>query len=366
MEERKEVFIVGTCGVPASYGGFETLVDKLVEHCGNKVKFTVFCDKNTKILNLNLTEYKGADLKYLPLKANGISSIFYDALSMLKCLVARPDCILVLGVSGAFMIPFLRIMSNSKIVTNVDGLEWKRSKWGALAKIYLWCSEWIAIKFSSVVIADNRGIVDYLQEYRGVDAQCIAYGGDNTADSELKPCNIDFDYSTEYFLSICRIEPENNVEMILEAFSNSNKKLLFIGNWQSSAFSKFLFEKFSGHSRLSLLDPIYDKQIIKLLRERCIAYVHGHSAGGTNPTLVESLWYSPEVLAFDCCFNRYTLDEMGHYFIDSGSLSELLKNNDFKCPEHNYRKLAELRYNWTEISSQYLSIFTQDTACAKK
>ena len=151
----KRVTIIGTQGVPAQYGGFESLVENLVgEQCDRDIKYTVFC--SSKDLPQQREEYKGAKLKYIPLSANGVQSIPYDMLSLLK-VPKETDVILVLGVSGSLILPFFKPFSKKKFVINIDGLEHRRDKWGKAARWYLKLSEKMAVKYADVIIADNKG-----------------------------------------------------------------------------------------------------------------------------------------------------------------------------------------------------------------
>ena len=151
---KKKVAVIGTVGIPAKYGGFETLTEYLVENSNEDFDFTVYCSKPK--YKERPKSYKNSRLVYLPLEANGKSSIPYDALSIIHALFYA-DVLLVLGVSGAFLLPFVKFFTKKKIVTNIDGLEWKRDKWGGLAKKYLKKQEAIAVKYSHEVVADNQG-----------------------------------------------------------------------------------------------------------------------------------------------------------------------------------------------------------------
>ena len=156
----KKICVIGTVGVPASYGGFETLVDKLIESDG--VEFTVYC--SSRHYTERLDSYKNCQLVYIPfLKANGVMSVLYDMVSIIHALVVGHRNFLVLGVSGALIFPLLKLVPRVRLVTNIDGLEWRRSKWNKPAKFLLRFFEKIAVKFSDSIIADNDAISDYVQ-----------------------------------------------------------------------------------------------------------------------------------------------------------------------------------------------------------
>ena len=154
----QKVAIIGTVGVPANYGGFETLVENIIgENSSDDIEYTVFC--SSKSYKKKVSSYKGAKLKYIGLKANGAQSTLYDIMSMLKT-TNKYDVALVLGVSGCIFLPVFRLWFRNHLIVNIDGLEHKREKWGKFAKWFLRKSEAIAVKYADVVVADNKGIQD--------------------------------------------------------------------------------------------------------------------------------------------------------------------------------------------------------------
>jgi glycosyltransferase involved in cell wall biosynthesis len=351
--KEKEIYIIGTVGIPACYGGFESLVQNLVDYQSKGVKYNVFC--STASYAHKHKSYKDANLIYLPLKANGISSIAYDVLSLFVCLFKRPDVTLILGVSGCIFLPIYKFFSNSRIVVNIDGLEWKRDKWGGLAKAFLKLSEKIAVFFSDTVISDNQAIADYVKSEYGIGSEVIAYGGDHAL---LEDHRIPFTKG-EFFLSICRIEPENNVVMVLEAFSKSSEKLRFVGNWNSSAYGRSLREAYSKCNHIEMIDPIYDIETLFELRAQCKGYIHGHSAGGTNPSLVEAMQFGMPIYAFDCTFNRYTTDNSALYFNNEAELRQNIKNYDERAVDSGLKmmRIAIDKYQWRGVVDKYETFF---------
>lgn len=351
----KKVCIVGTVGIPACYGGFESLVQNLVDYQSESVMYHVFC--SSKSYSNKPDCYKKASLSYLPLNANGISSIAYDIFSLLKCFKKNPDVTLILGVSGCLFLPLYRIFSSSRVITNIDGLEWRRDKWNWFAKHFLKLSERIAVKFSDVVISDNQAISDYVLSEYGVTTAVIAYGGDHAI------INAD-DIPTEkesYYLSICRIEPENNISMILDAFSKSAKEIRFVGNWNASEYGRNLKEKYKSLSNIDIIDPVYDIDTLFKLRGQCQGYIHGHSAGGTNPSLVEAMQFGMPIYAFDCNFNRYTTNNQALYFSTANSLSTLISDDITSSHLGSgllMREVAIEKYQWEGIVSRYEELYS--------
>jgi glycosyltransferase involved in cell wall biosynthesis len=352
----KSISVLGTLGVPAAYGGFETLADNLV--CFNssdmaKCHLSVYCSGSG-----GAEYYQSASLRYVNLGANGISSIFYDIVSLFSAVKRKDDVILLLGVSGAIALPIVRLLTKARIVTNIDGVEWKREKWSGLAKAFLRISERVAVRFSHTVIADNQGIADHVKAEYGADCEVVAYGGDHAVAVEGR--DYDGTLPEKFVLGLCRIEPENNVEMILQAFSQEGaQELVFIGNWASSEFGSNMRGRFGSYENIHLLDPIYDTGVLKTIRSSAFAYVHGHSAGGTNPSLVEMMHFELPIFAFDCSFNRYTTNHKALYFSSSSDLAELVAQTNERVAStcaSEMKSLAIERYTWARVGQQYFDL----------
>ena len=175
IKTKNKVAIIGTNGIPACYGGFETLVENLVKNKTDVIEYTVFC--SAKLYPEKQENYLNANLRYVNLNANGISSIFYDLIGMLLSL--RSDIMLILGVSGSLFLPLIRLIYRGKIITNIDGIEWKRDKWSKIARFILRFCEKCAVRFSHVIIGDNQGIIDYVKETYNREAVLIEYGADH-------------------------------------------------------------------------------------------------------------------------------------------------------------------------------------------
>ena len=346
----KKIAVVGTVGIPACYGGFESLVQNLVDYQSEDVTYTVFC--SSKHYKNKPAHYKNARLEYISLKANGASSIFYDIYSLFRCLKEKHDVVLILGVSGCVVLPIFRLFSHSKIVTNIDGLEWRREKWGRMAKSFIKFSEKLSVFSSDVVISDNHDIGDYVKSEYNKNNQVIAYGGEHA----LIKGRVVPDQKSDFYLSLCRIEPENNVSMILESFAGTPYKLKFVVNWNNSEYGLALKNKYSKFDNIEIIDPIYDISVLFDLRSQCKGYVHGHSAGGTNPSLVEAMQFGMDILAFDCNFNRYTTEDKAHYFSSSNHLREIIENIESSVLPQSGKDMAEIayrRYQWSEITRLY-------------
>lgn len=349
-----KICIIGSVGVPASYGGFETLAERLIET--DHVKFRVYC--SAKHYNNRISKYKNAELVYIPIDANGISSIIYDSFSMLHALISGHKNFLVLGVSGAIFFPILTLFPKIKIITNIDGIEWKRKKWNRLAKYFLKFSEYLAIKFSSQIVSDNDAITSYISQEYNTNCKTISYGGDHAfIQNPHKTLDANINISSPYALSICRIEPENNIHIILDAFVKINLRVIFVGNWNNSEYGRGLLNKYQDINNIILLNPIYCLDNLHVLRSSCSVYIHGHSAGGTNPSLVEIMHFAKPVVAFDCSFNRASMENKGNYFSCSKTLVSILEEFNKLGSGDEMAEIAMRRYTWKNVRKQYLQLF---------
>jgi len=357
-----KILILGTAGVPACYGGFESLVENILDYKLSFLDYTVICSK--KKYKKQLYFYKNAKLEYINLDSNGISSIIYDYLGMLKAF--NSDIMLILGVSGCTILPIIKIFYKGKIITNIDGLEWKRAKWNKVAKLILKISEKMAIKYSDIIIADNKAILDYIAiNYKDYfeKARLIEYGADHLLVNASQNDNNEFynSINTKYAITVCRIEPENKIHIILEAFAKfKTLDIIIVGNWNNSKYGINCFKKYKSYSNIKMLDPIYDNKKITALRKNAYLYIHGHSAGGTNPSLVEAMYLGLPVLAYDCVYNRETTENKAIYWDTADELYNILsglKEENIKRIGTELKEIADRRYTWKTISEKYNNIF---------
>lgn len=356
----KHIAIIGTVGVPACYGGFESLVDNLLDFTPQDITYTVFC--SGKKYKERLKTYKGAELIYLEKDANGKDSILYDFESMKTAVkLCRADVLLVLGVSGCIFLPYIRRIFKGKIITNIDGLEWRRDKWSVPVKKFLKLSERMAVKYSDVIIGDNKGITDYVKAEYKKEAVLIAYGGDQVSKVDDGALFEKYPFcKSPYAVTVCRIEKENNIHLILEAFSKMpEKNLVLVGNWDRSEYGTALKEQYGAFSNIHLLDPVYEGHEVNFLRSNACLYIHGHSAGGTNPSLVEAMNLGLPVLAFDCIYNRATTEEKALYWKSAGELENLLltAQNGLETAGKAMKEAAERLYTWQKIAGEYNALW---------
>lgn len=355
-----KVAIIGTCGVPANYGGFETLVENLLIYKKNQdIDYIVYCSSSS--YKHKMKEYKGAKLKYIPFRANGWQALIYDSISLLRAYFSS-DVILSLG-GNDFILPVLRMFKKKKVINNFDGLDIERDKWGRVARLVMTFTTKITAKYVDICISDNEEIRTFIKEEYGRDSALIEYGGDNAEsikddDKLFKKYGLK---TKEYYFKVARIEPENNIHIVLEAFKQMpNRELVLVGNWDKNSYGKELKQKYSSIFNIKIYDPIYELPELNLLRSNCKVYIHAHSMGGTNPSLVEAMNSNIPIIAYNVIYNISTTENKAFYFEDSNSLIDVISSVDdnqlIECT-NNMKEIAERRYLWSIICEKYESIY---------
>lgn len=347
------IAFIGSAGLPNRYGGFEAFL----EHCAPVIArmvraVTVSCD--ARLYPDKSSPWQGVHRVFIPLRANGMSSIFHDAWAFMR-VFRRASHIIVLGISGGIWFPLFRLMcdlSGKKIIVNIDGIEWRRGKHGPLQRWFLRVSGLFAERFAHRVIYDNAALAPYLNPCARHKSSLIAYPGDHV----LRLPEIDVQVGTA--LTICRIEPENNLEMLIEGFLASPLKCYtIVGNWAHSPYASQLKRKYENDPRIVMLDSTYDPKKLATLRQSCHFYLHGHSVGGTNPSLVEMLFYDCQIICFDVPFNRATAEDRAIYFSSIGQLAEIFKNV-FASTQNPSNPLPQTKNTYTAeaIAKKYIQI----------
>jgi glycosyltransferase involved in cell wall biosynthesis len=361
---KKRVAIIGTNGIPARYGGYETLVENLVDQLGDKYEFIVYCSNIYKKHERKKT-YKTAKLKYLPLRANGWQSIFYDVITLFHAAICS-NIILYLGPGAGFIIPIIKLL-NKNIIVNHGGLnEWEREKYNSFQRFISKSGHKYAGKFASDNIADNILLKDSLKKTFGVNSTVIRYGG-NHAIKE----NIDEDLQkkypflkNEFFVSISRAQIDNNLHVVLEAFQFlPAQTLVMIANWSVSDYGINLKNKYKNkYPNIILLDAIYEPKEINAIRGNAKAYIHSHSFCGTSPSLVEAMYLGLPIFSFDVPTNRETTQHKAFFFKDSIELRNFinsLKDQELINNGKLMKMIAEKEYTWSKISSKYAELFNR-------
>jgi len=354
--------ILGTRGIPARYGGFETFAERLaIGLFGRGFDVTVFCESGESPAP---DVFHGVKLRYVSAPALGpLQTILYD----LRCLWAARrgyDVVYMLGYGAA---PFCLIprLWNTAVWINPDGLEWARAKWGFFAKCYFRLMEWASLHAANRIIADAEAIAMSLASRHGKLPTCtvIPYGCDVI--ETPPPAELLSEWSLvpeSYYLVVCRLEPENHVLEILQAFqrSSSNRQLIVVGNHfiETGYVAQICAVQ---DPRIRLIGTVYDQAKLTCLRYHSFAYMHGHSVGGTNPSLLEAMGCGNLIFAHDNPFNRETLGPCGYYFANAPELTQAIDR-----AEQEHTELMRLReasrsrtrenYSWLHIISKYASL----------
>jgi glycosyltransferase involved in cell wall biosynthesis len=349
--------IVGIQGLPNNYGGFETLSENLVKFLANKIDITVYC--SSVDLPTNAPTYNNAKLKYVAFSSHGAKGIIYDSIALLDAVRNNFDVILILGFGTGLIIPFLSKKYRKKIILNFGGLDWKRNKWGRLAQKTIRLCEKLLVCNSSLVVADNTKIQEYITKTYHKETVLIAYGGDHV---KKLPYTIEHlkQYpflKDKYAFIVLRIQSDNNIEMMLKAFVQTDKyPFVVIGNWKASEYGQKIKKAYQSYKSLILLDAIYDHEILDILRSNCYFYVHGHSAGGTNPSLCEAMYLGLPVFAYASGYNEETTHYQSLYFKNEYDLRKLINNiDDYRLQDigKKLKVIAEKYYRWNIIAQQY-------------
>jgi len=358
--EKKKVAIIGIVGLPANYGGFETLVNYLTLNKSSDFHFTVYCQKTNK--KHQLEKYNGSQLKYLPFKANGAQSILYDIISIIISWF-RYDTLLILGSPGCIILPFLKPLKKTKTVVNFGGLEWKRDKWGILIRCFLKLTERIAINYATTIVADNQHFCDYIKSEYDKDSVLIEYGGDHTSKTPIDPTLI-LKYpflKADYDVSVSRAQPDNNLHLLLEAYSKTpGRNLVLVSNYSKFEYGRGLKRKYSHFPNLFLQEAVYDLKELDTIRSNAKLYIHSHSFCGTAPSLVEAMHLGLPIIAYNVPTNQFTTENEALYFIDERELTTIIKNLSNSIEIRigiRMKEIAVNRYTWEQISNKYSETF---------
>ena len=357
------IAIIGTRGVPAKYGGFETCAEEIstgIVEMGHKV--TVYCRNGN--YDDSLHSYEGVRLVHLPSIKGKITETFsHTFLSIIHSLFINADIYLVMNAANGPLCLLLS-MFRKRIIINVDGLEWRRKKWGRIGSAYYLFSEWVSSKIATRIISDAIGIKDYYIKKYKTDSTFIAYGA--MIEKSSKPSILD-KYGLEpdnYFFIASRLEPENNADIAVRAmkYVKTNKKLVIAGgaNYKSNYIKEIMATK---DPRIVFLGPVYTDGHIKELHCNSFAYIHGNEVGGTNPALLKAMGYGNMIFATNNVFNKEVLADCGILFDKDPrylgqKLMDIIENPEKR---NRYKIMAikriESNYTWDKITKKYVELF---------
>ncbi|MCI8309557.1 MAG: glycosyltransferase family 1 protein [Clostridia bacterium] len=382
----KNIFIIGCKGIPSNYGGYETFVENLTfyEKSNDNIKYHVACIGNYE------REYEHNGARCFNVKIPNIGpakAIVYDLRAIKKSIEyiienkIEDAIIYILACRiGPFLHHYKKIMKKYGILlyVNPDGHEWLRAKWSKPVKKYWKFSERLMIKESDLVICDSKNIEKYiLKSYSKYNPKTvfIAYGADlekSKLSNDSKELNEWYNEknvkSGNYYLVVGRFVPENNYKTMISEFmkSNTKKDLVLITNVEKNKFYEQLrletgFEK---DSRIKFVGTVYEKELIKKIRENAYAYLHGHAVGGTNPSLIEALATTDLNLLYDVGFNKEVAENGALYWsLDNMNLANLINECD-KLKDNKIKELGEIaknrviqEYTWSKIVGDYKKLF---------
>ena len=379
----QHVFIIGSRGLPAQYGGFETFVDQLVSHqVSPDIQYHVACLSNDQAYQH--FDYKGVDCFTIKAPKLGPARVIaYDmmainyALKLIKKQGIEQPIFYVLGNTiGAFVAPFARKIHKigGRFYINPDGLEWKRAKWAKPIQAYLKYSEKIMTRHADLVISDNPGIESYIKEaYPWSKTTYIAYGTDlsptslNSQDNKVREFYHKWQTQEKnYYLILGRFVPENNYETAIREFmaSSTKRDLVIICNHEGNPYFEELRDctEFDQDPRVKFVGTVYDQDLLKYIRKEAFAYIHGHEVGGTNPGLLEALAQTDLNLVLGVSFNQTVAKDTAQYWTkETGNLAHLIDQVDSleDASEWGQRAKANMKQNftWEKIVGEYEELF---------
>jgi len=351
------IAILGTRGIPNFYGGFEHISEYVSAGLVNRGhSVTVYNSHNHPYQE---DTWNGVNIVhcYDPEYAIGTAGQFiYDYNCIKDARKKDFDVVLIMGYTSSSVWGKL-YPKQSVIITNMDGMEWKRSKYSKPVQQFLKYAEKLAVKHSDYYISDAIAIKTYLGEKYGIDSRYIPYGADLLTEEERvdQPSQV---VNPDYFLLMARMEPENNIETILEGFNNSNSKKDFkvLGD-TSNRFGKFITNRFKNDERIQFQGAIFDNVKVRSLQNNSYLYFHGHSVGGTNPSLLEAMASEALIAAHNNPFNKAVLNSDAFYFNDSTEVRHIVETVQrdeagTRMVKNNLEKI-QYQFNWENIIDQY-------------
>ena len=379
----QHVFIIGSRGLPAQYGGFETFVDQLVSHqVSPDIQYHVACLSNNQAYQH--FDFKGIDCFTIKAPRLGPARVIaYDMMAINYALkhikkqgIEQPIFYVLGNTIGAFVAPFARKIHKmgGRFYINPDGLEWKRAKWAKPIQAYLKYSEKIMTRHADLVISDNPGIESYIKEaYPWSETTYIAYGTDlsptslNSQDNKVREFYQKWQTQEKnYYLILGRFVPENNYETAIREFmaSSTKRDLVIICNQEGNPYFEELRARtgFDQDPRVKFVGTVYDQDLLKYIRKEAFAYIHGHEVGGTNPGLLEALAQTDLNLVLGVSFNQTVAKDSAHYWTkETGNLAHLIDRVDSleDVSEWGQRAKANMKQNftWEKIVGEYEELF---------
>jgi glycosyltransferase involved in cell wall biosynthesis len=355
------IAIIGTRGIPAKYGGFETFAEKISTLLVNKgYHVDIQCDAGS----FDHDSHNGSGLFYSSYtKTDNTIRYYWDGIKW-GC---RNSDILLIATTGGSIFYFLKYFRKKVFITITDGIESRRSKWPLPHRIYLRFSEGLAARLSDYLIADSQKISEYLESaYPAAKNKIhiIEYGADIVGSFNQRFLDRYGLVPYKYYLLVCRMEPENNIKMIIDGFkmTESDNKLFIVGRLTDTRYAREIIAR-ADDPRIQLAGGIYNDEELKSLRFACKAYIHGHSVGGTNPSLLEAMGSGNICICHNNVFNREVTGEKQLYFSNPDDLAEMIEkvehasSDELNAYKNDALRRIESHYTWDQILNKYIRLF---------
>lgn len=362
------IAMIGTRGVPARYGGFETAIEEIGQRlCARGHQVTVYCRDPGKAAQPRT--HLGMDLVHLPaLRRRSLETLSHTGLSVAHLVRHRADAALLFNAANAPYLPFIRA-AGIPVATHVDGLEWKRAKWGPAGRKYYQRAEAMAVRWSDALIADAVGIQNYYRRKFDAETVYLAYGAPILAPGTSdRLAELDLE-SRNYHLVVARFEPENHLHLVVDGFTGSGAEhpLVVVGSAPySDDYTKSVHAR--ADQRVRFVGGIWDQELLDQLYANAMVYWHGHSVGGTNPSLLRAMGAGAPTNAFDVDFNREVLGSAGRYFSNPNDVAALVSEAESTGSDLVARALLgqqiARRYDWDVVTDGYEQL-CQELAAAR-
>lgn len=367
-----KIAFVSTRGIPNNYGGFEQFAEYISVGMAQRGHEVVVY--SPKFHPYQESTYKGVRIKHIyspeTWMGSSVGSFFYDFASLRDAL-KKEDFDIIYEAGYTSIIPayiWFNVKKRKRLIftTNMDGLENKRSKFSPMVRRFLDWEEKMAVKYSHYLIADNMGIHDYYKEKYGKESKFLAYGADIHDDFKAEYLEEFGLKSEEYYILIARLEPENNIVMAIEGYlhskENGRRPLIVVGK-TNTPHGKELVEKYGNERNVEFVGGIYDFKKLDSVRHFSKAYFHGHSVGGTNPSLLEAMAAGCFIFAHDNIFNRAVLKENAFYYPSADKVTEYLNRIDTIAEgskiQYTARNIEVIRneYSWESLIDKHEKYF---------
>lgn len=360
--ESVRIAMLGTRGVPAQYGGFETAIEEIGRRLVERGHQVVVYRRSSQTDTTRPTTHLGMELVTLPaLHSKSLETPSHTLLSVLHAITRdRFDAVFMFNAANSIYLPLLRLR-RLRTAVHVDGLEWKRSKWNGLGQRFYRIAEQLSVRWADALIADARGIARYYETTFGAKTELLTYGApiiERSADDPIDEVGLT---PGRYHLVVARFEPENHVHVILDGYCRSSAEfpLVVVGSAPySDAYTDRLRAIADDDPRVRFFGPVWDQSLLDRLYANCCLYLHGHSVGGTNPSLLRAMGAGAATAAYDVNFNREVLGN-GAMFFDSPSQVRACVEDAESDPEntsrlgHRLRERASRQYKWSEVADGY-------------